>query len=623
MAINITDAQIKNLFPTYFEPGYTGQLNAEKIKKILEIYSNKEGGRTYIGNKLNLNQVVVGRILKIAQDKNIIKKVPPSEFKTKDIQRVRFDPKTRKIHNVIRQITDFDRKQNPDIPANAKYRIVFATPQGKTTKIPKEFIGVKYFENKESAEIALNKRLKADFKTAEDPEAAKLKRQRTRSENIKAVTKGSSPADKAAVKTIEKNIQKINKYFKEDPDRINNTAFGKNIKKMMALRLDKESGNLITKFQPDDYYKNKAAQGQLFDLFDVNPVAGKKRGGRFVTNLNISPNVFNRAFVGSQLTNYFKRDKINPNVTKQLDDILKSFNIKVDLPTVGKIGATEADVAFDSKTGSFPRILKTLENLEAPDEIKDLFKSTKLTELKSIPGVTTADKIDIPEKSKIREMFQTAFKKVPKKGKVGLAAAAITGIAGKGIADELPIEYNNEIGAFVDPKTDDKVSQATLLDWAADNPMPTAAIASTPLLSKTVRKGTGKLLSGLLSALGSSAAGLTFAGMTVKDNLDEGKNIVDATVDPMVGLELLYPEAYKRFGGKGLQNALGRALSLGRVGAMMTPVGLGIGALGLGKMGIEAAMKEREKILGMTEEEKTNYLADQYESFGGVFGEGA
>ena len=56
---------------------------------------------------------------------------------------------------------------------------------------------------------------------------------------------------------------------------------------------------------------------------------------------------------------------------------------------------------------------------------------------------------------------------------------------------------------------------------------------------------------------------------------------------------------------------------------MMTPVGAGITALGLGKMGIEAAMDEREKILGMTEEERTNYLADQYESFGGVFGEGA
>ena len=209
----------------------------------------------------------------------------------------------------------------------------------------------------------------------------------------------------------------------------------------------------------------------------------------------------------------------------------------------------------------------------------------------------------------------------------GIPAAAYLGYQalqpGEVQAEELPIKYNDEIGAFVDPKTDDKVSQATLLDWAANNPMPTAAIASTPLLSKTVRKGTGKLLKGLLSTLGSSAAGLTFAGATVKGNLEEGKNIVDATVDPMVGIELLYPEAAKRFGGKGLQNALGRALSLGRVGAMMTPVGIGITALGLGKMGIEAAMDEREKILGMTEEEKTNYLADQYESFGGVFGEGA
>ena len=209
----------------------------------------------------------------------------------------------------------------------------------------------------------------------------------------------------------------------------------------------------------------------------------------------------------------------------------------------------------------------------------------------------------------------------------GIPAAAYLGYQalqpGEVQAEELPVKYNDEIGAFVDPKTDDKVSQATLLDWAANNPMPTAAIASTPLLSKTVRKGTGKLLKGLLSTLGSSAAGLTFAGATVKGNLEEGKNIVDATVDPMVGIELLYPEAVKRFGGKGLQNALGRALSLGRVGTMMTPVGIGITALGLGKMGIEAAMDEREKILGMTEEEKTNYLADQYESFGGVFGEGA
>jgi len=191
-----------------------------------------------------------------------------------------------------------------------------------------------------------------------------------------------------------------------------------------------------------------------------------------------------------------------------------------------------------------------------------------------------------------------------------------TSVAAAEIEPKDNIEFNKDIGAFINPETDDKVSQATLLDWAANNPMPTAAVASAPLLSKTVRKGAGKLLSGLLSTLGSSAAGLTFAGMTVKDNLDEGKNIVDATVDPMVGLELLYPEAVKRFGGKGLQNALGRALSLGRVGAMMTPVGYGIGALGLGKMGIEALIDERERIKNMTPEELEIFRAEQEEQMG-------
>ena len=268
-------------------------------------------------------------------------------------------------------------------------------------------------------------------------------------------------------------------------------------------------------------------------------------------------------------------------------------------------------------------------------------EQSKYNFVKEVEGEKTAraiSKLDKPEQ--FFKLYQQNpdnifFKALTKasgmvggRGKMLLAGGATlpllaTALAAEEKTPEVPIKYNDEIGAFVDPKTDDKVSQSTLLNWAADNPMPTAAIASTPLLSKTVRKGTGKLLKGLFSTLGSSAAGLTFAGATVKGNLEEGKNIVDATVDPMVGIELLYPEAAKRFGGKGLQNALGRALSLGRVGAMMTPVGIGITALGLGKMGIEAAMDEREKILGMTEEEKTNYLADQYESFGGVFGEGA
>ena len=213
--------------------------------------------------------------------------------------------------------------------------------------------------------------------------------------------------------------------------------------------------------------------------------------------------------------------------------------------------------------------------------------------------------------TKFTEVVKETIPKLPKKVAVpAIAAASLVGIAK---ADETPIKYNDEAGAFLDPKNDEKVSNRTMLEWAADNPMPTAAIASTPLLSKTVRQGTGKLLKGLLSTLGSPLAATGFAGATIKENLDEGKNIVDATVDPMVGVELLYPEAAKRIGAKGITGALGKALSLGRAGAMLTPIGAGITALGLGKMGYNALKAEKEKLAGMSDEEREAYLAQAQE----------
>ena len=304
------------------------------------------------------------------------------------------------------------------------------------------------------------------------------------------------------------------------------------------------------------------------------------------------------------------------NVMNAVKDLGKDYK--------GQIGYFQVDPdtgEFKPKAGNYKM---SFAGIEGEDKIyKDMTgkerkdferKISAIEKIKSeVPGIKKASELEVPEKSKTMEMFKTAFKKAPK-GKVGVAAALTAGLTGKAMADEEPpIKYNDEIGAFVDPVNDEKVSQATLLDWAANNPMPTAAVASAPLLSKTVRKGAGKLLSGLLSTLGSSTAGLGFAGLTVKENLDEGKNIVDATVDPLVGAELLFPEAAKRFGGKGLQNALGRALSLGRVGAMMTPVGIGITGLGIGKELYNVAQEEQDRINAMTPEEKLEYFAEQQE----------
>ena len=82
MAVNLTDAQIRSLFPTYFTPAALASgpnktvLDVDKIRQILNTYSDKIGGRNYIANQLGVDQSVVGRILTKAIKQKIIKKVP-------------------------------------------------------------------------------------------------------------------------------------------------------------------------------------------------------------------------------------------------------------------------------------------------------------------------------------------------------------------------------------------------------------------------------------------------------------------------------------------------------------------------------------------------------------------
>ena len=174
-------------------------------------------------------------------------------------------------------------------------------------------------------------------------------------------------------------------------------------------------------------------------------------------------------------------------------------------------------------------------------------------------------------------------------------------------------EYNSELGAFVNNETPDFKLQdpsKDLTEFAKANPIPEKAIADPSLLKQTM-KSTGKLLGGLLSTLGTPAAAAGFAGLTVKGNLDEGKNIADAVVDPMVGAELLFPEVAKRTIASKAPGILSKALTLGRVGSMFTPVGAGITALGIGKELYNVARDQQEMMNNMTEEERLEFDAQQ------------
>ena len=70
------------------------------------------------------------------------------------------------------------------------------------------------------------------------------------------------------------------------------------------------------------------------------------------------------------------------------------------------------------------------------------------------------------------------------------------------------------------------------------------------------------LLKGAFKTIGSAPSAVTFAGMEIKKGMDEGKTFADAATEPLVGIELLYPELFKKAGlGFNALNKLARVTS--------------------------------------------------------------
>jgi hypothetical protein len=198
------------------------------------------------------------------------------------------------------------------------------------------------------------------------PQASSIKRAGFEKE----AKKFASEADLKDFKLIDQGKKNINKFFKNNPDAINNTAFGRNIKNMMAIRIGQD-GNFYSRVMPNEYYLKKAKEGKLFDVFDMKAV---KSGSKFVRvpyNINLTPGQFNSAFIEGQVNKLFTKG-INADSVKNLNNFLVDKNIRVELPNVGYMGA-KPDVAVTAGTKegtrTFPRIVETLKKMEAPTNI--------------------------------------------------------------------------------------------------------------------------------------------------------------------------------------------------------------------------------------------------------------
>ena len=327
-----------------------------------------------------------------------------------------------------------------------------------------------------------------------------------RYKTLQEANKFLSAQDKKDFKKINDGKKFINKYFKDNPEAINTTEFGKNIKKLLSLRMNKDTGALFSKVRPDDYYIDKAKEGKLFDIFDIKAVKEGGKSLRFPTNVNLTPGQFNQVFLQSQVGKYFAKGA-NPEALKNVEDILNKYNIRVKLPEVGYVGK-DNPVAVDRATGEFPKITDTLKSMEAPEEVLDKFKKSSVDQIK-----------------------------------------------------DMDVRMPSERGSI-----------------------------STDLLKDVGKFG--------LKAVGSLPVSLALATDTTKKGLEEGKSFIDAVTQPMVGIDLLYPEVFKKLGPL-----------MAKAARVSTPVGTTITGIG--------TLKDRARGMLETADQltKTPYQEDLVEEF--------
>ena len=533
-----------------FNLGSTPESQIEKI--IIDLYTNEKLGAQAISKRLKddygitLTRAPVGRRITKLVKEGAMEKITTKAFNIS--QRGDQYGKIKNNYRIVRPITDANRLQNSNLPADANFKVQVSR-NGKVEQL--------YTKTKAEADNAVRD---TTIKPV-DSKPGKDKRAKTRRDRVKEVTKGSSEADKTNIRTIEGGKKKLNLYFKNNPELINNSNFGKNIKAMLALRLDKGTGKVYSKIQDNSYYLEKAKQGQLFDLFDVNPVESGKRGGRYATNVSIAPSTFNRAFAGAQLTNFFKKG-INKDTTRSLDNLFKKYNLRLNLPNVGTIGAPPG-VAYDSKKGTFPTIDKTLKNLKAPKEVRDFF------------------------------IQKNKFKKLGKKG--ALVAAALSAPSALKAADGT--------------QTVDSFPTKTTAG---------AALAAGAIGTKTGRNILGRTIGAALGPTGILSVAAGTGGYDLKNPIDRLGIGVEAAFAPELVKGTI--GATKGMKNRASQKIVQKFLNLGmkvptalKAARVASPLGLGLmageGVYQYGKF----VKNEIDRIKNMTPEERENYNAAEQE----------
>jgi hypothetical protein len=138
----------------------------------------------------------------------------------------------------------------------------------------------------------------------------------------------------------------------------------------------------------------------------------------------------------------------------------------------------------------------------------------------------------------------------------------------------------------------EKVSKRSPIEQIKD--MELRLPSEAGMISTDLLKDVGKFG---LKTIGSLPVAVGLAADTTKRGMDEGKSFIDAVTQPMVGVDLLFPEAFKKLGPL-----------MAKAARVSTPIGAGITGIGLAKDFIQAGIKEKQYIDSLTPFQKQQYL---------------
>ncbi len=400
-----------------------------------------------------------------------------------------------------------------------------------------------------------------------------------------------TPNEKLKFQFFDKRISIMGDLIKKKP---NYMLGNEEVVKALSTVVDPNTGKISSKKPTFTDLKKR----RVFEIEHIDPVIkGQTKGrGSFLRNLQVLPEPIHKNFK-TNAEKFLNKNFNNPKYSNEVKNILDKANeLKVELrvDNVGKVGYKPKFENFldkaDDVINFYVRDLDAkklysneIANLK-PANVKFNWKQLGFAKPPSTEMVTQiVDETTRPafagsgvaKEGVLVDLINKnpQLKKLVEK-RVNCAEGCLVKVANEEPGKitraldsiknffvpkpEMPsIKYDDTLGAFVNPATDDVVSQAGLKAWAKDNPMPVQA--GTSVKPGMLRK-TGRALAHLGLPLPTAAMDTYFIGRQI----EEGRDATEIAKDPFNWLGLATMEPLTK--AAGVADKSGKMASVMRLG---------------------------------------------------------